>query len=235
MTTARDLIKSSLRKIAVLGTGSSLDSNEANDALLALNSMIASWSVEGNLVYTETIETFPLVSGDGEYTIGTGGDFNTTRPTKIVTAYTSSGSLDYSLSKYGQIQYSQIGLKTTQGIPEIYYYNAGYPLGTLRIFPLPTGVSTITIYSEKVLTEFTDLDTVFAMPPEYEDALVYNLATRIAPEYERQPMPNVTSTAVETKRVLESQNKRNDKVISGVDVPAQANRRANGNIFRGYE
>ena len=234
MTTARDIIKASLRKIAVLGTGSPLDATEANDALMALNAMIASWSVEGNLVFTETIEEFPLSNLNGEYTIGIGGDFNTTRPTKIVAAYVSLGDTDYTMEKYGQIQYAELAFKQVSGgVPEVYYYNAGFPLGTIRLYPLPSGVTSITLYTEKVLDGFTDLDTEFAMPAEYEAALTYNLAIWIAGEYEREPMMSVVNIANQTKRTIESQNKRNDKVISDIDAPSRGGR-DRSIILRGY-
>jgi len=47
MTTARDVIKASLREIAVIGSGESLDADMANDGLEKLCRMVASWELDG--------------------------------------------------------------------------------------------------------------------------------------------------------------------------------------------
>ena len=219
MTTARDIIKGGLRKISVLGTGSNLSNEDAQDALDLLNGILSSWSVEGNLVYSETAETFSLVSGQASYTIGTGGDFNTVRPHVINTATVTIGDTDYPLHVFDQSQYARITQKTVAGTPDIFYYDAGYPLGTIKIYPVPTG-ETITLYSMKPLTQFTTLDTDLTFPDEYRLALEYNLAEAIAPEYEREPPMTVRRMAVRTKKIIESQNNRNDKHLSTIDVPA---------------
>ena len=137
------------------------------------------------MVYAETFETFNLTAGDGTYTIGVGGDFNTIAPKRIVSAYVTNGSIDYPLYIIDSKQYSEIPFKADDGIPECLYYNNNYPLGTIKLYPLPIG-DTLTINSEKAITSFTNLDTEFSMPAEYQMAIVYNLAVMIAPEYEME-------------------------------------------------
>lgn len=219
MAEARDIVKGALRKIAVLGTGSPLDATEAQDALELLNGMLSSWSVEGNLVYTETIETFNLVSGTGSYTIGASGDFNTARPIDIRYMTVKQGNTDYSLYPMSQEQYAKISQKTITTEPDSFYYDAGYPLGTIRFYPVPDGDS-VDIYSVKSLESFASLGTTFAMPEEYRLALEYNLAEMLAPEYEREASPTVRRMAKRTKNAVEAQNSRNDKNLSPLDVPS---------------
>lgn len=231
MTTARDLIESALRKIHVLGTGASLDDTEAQDALSTLNAMMATWSAEGDMIYAETIETFNL-SGAASYTIGSGATFNTDRPLYISAAYTSSGDTDYPLVQIDNQEYAAITQKDIANIPSVYYYDAGFPNGTLYLYPVPTSVSTITLHSFKPLTSFTSLTTSFSMPPEYESALVYNLALWLAPEYEREASMGVKHIAHESKGAVEAQNKRNENFLSDVDVPDR--RRYEGNISSGW-
>ena len=79
MVTARKIINSAFRKIHVLGVGSTLSAEEANDALDTLNAMLASWSAEGDLIFTETVEEFPCTEAE-TYTMGVGGDFDTVAP-----------------------------------------------------------------------------------------------------------------------------------------------------------
>ena len=232
MTTARDIIEAALRKIHVLGRGQSLSNEEAQDCLDALNSMLDSWSVEGNLVFTETIETFNL-TGAASYTIGSGATFDTTRPVDIVAAYVTSGNTDYTLSKYDQRQYAMISDKTTGGIPAIYYYNGGYPTGTIYLSPVPSGVSTITLHSYKPLSSFASLNATFTMPPGYERALIYNSAVEFGPEYEREASPSVKAIAEESKSAVIKSNTQNENYISRVDAGLISGGQT-GNILTGY-
>lgn len=233
MTTARDLIKDALRKIHVLGKGQSLDSDEANDALRLLNSMLSMWSVQGDMVYISSKETFPL-TGAGTYTIGTGLDFNTVAPLYITSAYVTSGTIDYELHKIDDKEYSAIAQKTiSSSIPEYYYYDDN-PTARIYLYPVDSGATSITINSIKPLTAFATLDTVYDMPAEYEIALVYNLAVLIAPEYEKEPTMSVMRVAKESKVAIQTQNKRNDKRLASLDgIPSRG--QATGNIYQGYE
>jgi hypothetical protein len=232
MTTARDIIKDMLRKIHVLGKGSSLDDDEAQDALGTLNQMLSSWSVQGGYVFTETKETFNLGSA-ASYTIGSGADFNTSRPLKITSMYTTSGSIDYPVLQISNTDYSYISSKNTAGSdPYYFYYDANYPTGTIYFYPKPTG-GTVTINSLKQLTAFSTLDTAYNLPPEYEAALVYNGAVWIAPEYEREANMTVQRIAKQTKNNVLIQNSQKDYYTSKIDVPSRD--RVKGNIFEGYE
>ena len=235
MTTARDIVKQALRKIHVLGTGQSLSNEDAQRGLDTLNQMIAVESTDSYVVYNETIETFDLTDSKIEYTIGTSGqDFDTTRPLNITAAYVTEGKTDYPLTKYDQRQYSKIPDKTLGGTPSVYYYDANYPTPTLYLYAAPTTGDTITIYSQKELAQFTDLDTDFTFPPEYQAFLIYNLAVWIAGEYERQPSVQVQQVANKTKDAIQTQNVKNNNFTSKVDTPSAENQRTDYNVFRGY-
>lgn len=231
MTTARDIVKASLRHIAVLGTGSSLDATEANDALSLLNAMLASWSAEGDMLFVETKEKFNLTTAD-IYTIGTGGDFNTTRPISINSAYVTQGNTDYYLTEYNNEQYSNLAFKgTTGGIPDVYYYDGDYPLAKIYIYPKPSGVTTITLNSVKQLSEFTSLDTVFNLPKEYLLALEYNLSVMIAPQYEKEASMTVKQVANSSKKTVQAQIKKRNYPKAKIDVPQRDTN--NFNIYSG--
>lgn len=227
MTTARDIVKASLRHIAVLGTGSSLDPTEANDGLRLLNAMIASWSAEGDMIFVETKETFNLTTSP-TYTIGAGGDFDTARPISISSAYVTQGSTDYNLLEYNNQQYSFLETKnTTGGIPEVFYYDGDFPLAKIYLYPKPSGVSTITLNTVKQLNQFTTLDTVFNLPAEYLLALEYNLAVMIAPQYEREASMTVKKVANTSKKTVEAQIKKRNYPKACINVPQRENNRIN--------
>lgn len=183
MTTARSIIKRALQVNGVLTKNESPSGDEASDGLVSLNNLIGSWSNDSLLIYARIAEDFPLVSGQASYTIGSGGDFNTARPLQIMTAFTRIANVDHQMSVVPDIAYDGITQKNiSNSIPEVLAYEAGFPLGTITIFPVPQ-TGTLHIRSEKQLTEFATLDTALDLPPGWERALIYNLSLEIANEY----------------------------------------------------
>lgn len=233
MTTARDICKAVLRKLHVLGQGHSVPNDELNDVLRNINDMLATWSVEGNLVFTEDSNTFPLTSA-ATYTIGSGQDFDTDRMLHITSAYVTQGQTDYTLESYDQAEYAMISNKTLSGIPQIFYYDENYPVANISFYPVPTSVTSVTLNTEKPLTSFADLDTVYALPPEYRAAIIYNAAVWVAPEYEKEPTRSVVRIANRTKKAVQSQNARNNKNISYLGIPPSESYTYTSDILRGY-
>jgi len=214
--TARKIIESALKKANILGVGENLSAEDASDALFELNAMIDSWSVEGGLIYNETIETFPL-DGSVSYTIGNGADFDTDKPYEISAVTVTNGTTDYNLEDYDQEQYANISNKDSSGTPTNYYYNNNFPLATIFMYPRPSNVSTITIYSFKPLTTFADLSTSVSIPKGYEGAIVYNLAVRLAPNYGKEVAVSVSDIAKQYKGTIFASNERNENNVSYVD------------------
>ncbi len=237
MTTARDIIKAALRKIHVLGRGSSLSSEEAVDALETLNDMLSSFSTTDAMVFQETKETFTLTGSQVSYTIGSGLDFNTTAPLEISAAYVTQGSTNYLVTAYDEKEYSRISQPSTTGsVPQIYYYDNNYPTANIYFYPAPASSTTFTWFSRKPLTAFTDLNTTFAMPEQYQAMLKFNLAVWLAPEYEREASAEVRRIALSTKNAVIKQNEKNENNISfliGIPIGG-VSQRGNQNILSGY-
>lgn len=219
MTTVRDIVTRSLRLIEEVGAGQTARAEDANDALVALIAMLDSWSIDGQLVFTETVEDFSLTGNDGSYTIGTGGDFNTTRPLKIraATIVEPSGTDRTELEVLSMEEYAYQTDLTVTGRPQRVYYDANYPTGTLRFHPVPSQTYTVTLYTEKPLTNFTTVNDTVTMPPGYERALAYNLAVEIAPEFGKQASPAVSRIAIQSRNAIRTQNGLNDKMTMVVD------------------
>ena len=60
MTTAAQIINTSLHRLGVLAEGEAPTGQQADDALDTLNDMIESWSLEGLMLLARTITTFQL-------------------------------------------------------------------------------------------------------------------------------------------------------------------------------
>lgn len=230
MTNARSIINQAARKLGVVGRGQVMPADESQDALTALNSMIKGFSAGGGVAYNEKRQSYAL-TGALSYSIGPSGDFNTTRPDDISSAYVTVGTTDYPLNQINSQQYTEIVAKNIQGIPDSFYYQNNTPLG--RIFLYPNGVSgyTLTLITREQDATFVDLTTDYNLPEGYEEMLVYNLALRLAPEYEKPVPAEVKTTALASKLAFESFVRRNDYPTSNIDIGTDA---IQGNIYNGW-
>jgi len=78
---------------------------------------------------------------------------------------------------------------------------------TLNFWCIPSVVVDIALYAWQMLTFFPDITSPFTFPPAYLDAIRYNLAVRLAPEFGvEQLSPVVGALAVESKAKIKNFN-----------------------------
>jgi hypothetical protein len=165
--------------------GEPVDGSEAGNALAVLNRMLKSWSASNQMVPFRTLEPFSLPAGVGSRTIGPGAQFDTVRPDYVTDAFLRDASGFDTPFDVGMTsgQYNAIGLKTTTGRPRRLFYDPQFPNGVLY-FEFTTDVSyTLFLESLKPVAQFSSLQAALNLPGEYEEAIVYLLAGRLAVEY----------------------------------------------------
>ena len=181
-TTANTMISRALRLIGVLGQGRrTLDATEASDGLAALNSMLDSWSIDRSMIYQLLTETHTLTAGTADYSIGTGGTINTTRPVRIVSAFMrDTANYDYSVEIINKTAYDAYPLKTTRSRPSFLYYDEIYPLAFIRLVYTPSDSSEVLHFTSwKQLQQFANLTTV-ELQAEYPGSLIAPKTAEIA-------------------------------------------------------
>lgn len=229
MANARTIITKALQKARVLTKGESPSGDEISDGLDALNAMISSWSNDSLLIFSRVSESFPIVGGQDVYTIGSGGDFDTSRPLQITSAYVRIGNTDYALESINGKQYDSIIQKDISGaIPEYIFYDSTNPLGVITIYPKPT-TGTLFIRSEKELTNFASLDADNTFPAGWERALIYNLAAEIVSEYGQELSQldyQIAKDSLSSIKTATARNKNMDMYAVSPHKP---------NIYSGYD
>ncbi len=202
MTTALNIITKAMLKAGILTKTEVPASDEANDALDALNDLLASWSNDSLLITARVTESFTLSAGTGEYTIGDGQDFDTVRPIKIIESHVRQGQIDYpSMYLAPDEVYQGLQLKNIQSIPELLNYTNNYPYGIIKLYPYPSIDYLLFITSEKELTQFT-LNQTVNLAPGWNRALIYNLAVELCPEYGQKVDPLLLKIANDAKGQL---------------------------------
>lgn len=184
MATASSMILRGLQLIGEKPLGYTLTADENSTWLAVLNAMMESWSLDSLMLYQEVQENFALTANVGAYTIGSGGDFSTTRPTNIITAFArDSANVDYPIEIINDAAYNNIRLKSTTGTyPSHLYYDQAYIAGlaTIKIYPLPSSGLTLYISSLKQLTQFGSIGETVVLPPGYQRAIESNFAIEAA-------------------------------------------------------
>ncbi len=216
-----DLITSSLRLIGVLASGETPSSAEASDCLLILNQMVEAWGIEHLALFTLNRNTFTLVPGTQNYTVGTGGTFNMARPARI--EYVSmlilnnpAQPLELPIQMFTDTEWQAIPVKNiSTTIPQGVYDDGGFPLRTLSYFPVPSVANQTILGTWAALSAFSDLVTDVTFPPGYAKALRYNLALDLAPEFGSNVKPEVLAQAIASKGAIKSVNI--EDTISRVD------------------
>jgi hypothetical protein len=209
MTTVLDIITSALRVAGVIASGEAPSATEAQDAFAVLNDMLDADSTESLMIYNNVQEVFPLVSGQSQYTIGTGGDFNTDRPINITAAYMRDiNDNDLPVYLMNAQEYGAIISKGVEAtIALSMYYNPTFPLGTITWWPV-VAASTYraVIWSWKKLTNFATLSDQIILPPGYLDYLRWNLAFRYGAMFNVQLPGNIEKLAISSKAKLKRIN-----------------------------
>lgn len=176
MPTVQAIITSAYNKCGIITPISA----ELTTGINELNYMLNSWSIEGLLVASLTEENFALTIGQSAYTMGASANFDTVRPNAIDNAYLRDGSSDYELDIRALEDYKDIVLKSTSGRPQILYFLPSYPLAKLYFDYQPDKAYVLYIDSWKPITNVSSLSATFNIPPEYELAIIHNLAIHLS-------------------------------------------------------
>ena len=212
--TAGDQINRALRLLGVLAEGETPSAATSQDALVAMNQMIDSWSTERLAVFCTQDQIFTWPAGQYIRTLGPSGDFIGLRPVLLddATYFRDPGTnVSFGIKFINQQQYNGIAVKTvTSTYPQVCFVNMGFPNVTLSIYPRPTRDLEWHFVSVQILAEPASLSTDLFFPPGYMRAFAYNLAMEIAPEFGVEPSPQVQRIAMTSKRNLKRINNPDD-------------------------
>lgn len=204
--TGLELIKAAFRLAGVYEVGEAPTADEANDALQSMNDMLSSWSADLRPVFCQRHDTYEMTGSIASYTIGPTGDFVQPRPNLITQAMVRiQGSLDYPLAILTPADYLKLNLKTLQGIPQYLMVNPTIPDIEVKVYYVPQQNYQLLVDSLISLDNQT-LSGQVQFPPGYEEAIKYNLALRLCPEYGQNPTPFVIENAYASKAIIQRQN-----------------------------
>ncbi len=213
-TVLEAVIVPALKEIGVLAASETGTTEDAADALAALNRMLDQWAAERLQIFTVTRTTWVITAGIQNYNVGVGQVVNVARPVYVdhvnFQDTAPDPDLEYQMEPLTEDAWSRVPQKTLQSkFPTSWYYNPTFPNAVLTLWPIPTATTLQgVLYAPQAVAQFAALTTVVSLPPGYEEMLVKNLALKLGPSYERQPNPVLVEQAREAKAIVKRANKR---------------------------
>lgn len=215
MATAQDCVEDALMKLKVYSPGQSIDNADVKTGWDVLNDLLEWLSTESAACYAVLEQSSVLTPGKSSYTIGTGGDFNMTRPLKLLygpgaARIKDTNGVQYKLDVWPQDRWNQIAYPDQEAdVPTVLFYDPQYPLGILNFYNTPSMAYTAYWDSNLMFSAFTSYTQDVALPPGYIVMLKANLAVWLKPYYRDAAIdPLVVRTAERTLKSVKRVNRR---------------------------
>lgn len=236
ITTAGDIINKVFNKTGItsLAAGETPTAAQSSAALDDLNMMLSAWAARRLTARALTQLNHALTVNVASYAIGTGAVWNTPTPYDLESAfYRDADDNDYDVEIITREEYDSYGDKAiSTGPPETVFFDPGATqqatrAGTVYVYPIPD-VSTYTLYVEATVpfTSFASLTATYTFPGEYLEAIVYNLAVRVATDAGREIPAAVAMLATESFNTIVRLN--SPRLVARPDLPYRS---GGGNIM----
>lgn len=180
------VVNAALRKLAVLPSGGSANANQLADGVVALNSILKAFAADGMPLWAITDYSFATVAGQAVYDIGTGKALNAVAPLKMIQARRTEATDQSPIPMNLYTRYdANILPSLAQGSPiNLYYQKFSDDHGQITLWPVPPDTST-TIYIDyhRPFQDMVNNTDALDFPAYWIQALTFNLAWSLAPEY----------------------------------------------------
>jgi hypothetical protein len=190
-STAVELITDARRLLSIQAEEQALPDVAKGIGLRFLTMMLKDWQVDPDLgTWLETQGTMALAASTASYVFGAGGAFVTV-PFEIVALRVSlSGGNEIPMTRMSRADYFDLPNRTTTGFPTQYFYDRQRDNGTLYVWPVPAdnNYDVSFTYRRRIMDIDAGTDN-FDLPPEWEWAIVNNLAVLLIPVYGRGGTP----------------------------------------------
>ena len=182
-----DIITAALRKLGVIAIGQTPDTDSISNGAMALNMVISSLRTIGMPLWARKSYTFSPIANQATYNIGIGQALNTAYPLHVLQAYRQDSSSTTKI-KMEVIPNFNYNLYSTSsgGIPIQLYYQPLVNYGVISVWPTPDTTATsssITVVYQAPYQYFNSSTDTLDFPEEWYLAIVYKLATVLAPEW----------------------------------------------------
>lgn len=179
--TANEIVARAFGKLGVGSEGEPLTPKMYEDGRAALNLLAKTWSAQDHLWMREQGSITPI-AGQAAYVLPK-------KAMRVISARRKMASgYEVPLTPWSRQEYLDQPNKTTSpSTPVNFYYDPQRTTGTVYLWPAPSAAVAPTIMIEfdalYALDSIIASNNEFDVPSEWLEALVYNLAVRLMPQY----------------------------------------------------
>jgi hypothetical protein len=183
-----EIVNAALRKLSVLGDGTSATATQLTNGIQALNLMLKTFTTKGMPLWVIT-EYSITPTATRTYTIGVGQTTNTPAPLKVLQVLrdNSTDGTSIPLNIRTHYDYNLLNNSTNTGVPTEFWYEPLNQVGKLHIWPTPDANTiayvTLRMVYQKPFEDMVGSTDTLDFPQWWQEAVVYGLASRLAPEY----------------------------------------------------
>lgn len=194
-SSSRDfIITEAFRKIGALGDGQTLDATRMTIGARVLSPMVQSFSNLGLLIWTLDRITIPLSFWQEApmLTVGPQAQYRTPYiPLKCLEAVRNDGESSVPLIKMANKDYEEQTNKSQTGTPTMFYHKPNAFHSEIYLWQAPDSYwstnGSITFVFQRQLQDMASSTDAPDFPKEWHEALIYQLAMRLAPNYGLAP------------------------------------------------
>ncbi len=183
------LVTAALRKLGVLAKGQVADTEDILNGSQALNTVLSKLQTIGMPLWARTNFSFIPTAGIATYQIGVGRTLNTPFPLKMHQALLldNTGGTAIEMEIHTIYEYNNIKSGASSGQPIQLYYQPLVNFGVITLWPTPDASAVLNkriemVYQRPFEDFLTATDTP-DFPQEWHQAIIYQLAVTLAPEY----------------------------------------------------
>lgn len=211
--TFNDLGRAAYQIIGVVGEAGTPTAIQMAKAMEQANILLDDYAADRSMIYQVPRQSFVLVSGVGEYTIGPGGDFDVARPETIQDAtlvIQESPLIEIGLGVYDNADdWADVIAKGITGLPFAIFNDMAFPLSTITVYPEPQGGPyKLALYLPTAIEAFdtTDYTIEYSFPPGYLDSILLRLARRLLIFYPRPVSQDLRALLDEAEHLVITNN-----------------------------
>lgn len=183
-TTIRTIGTRAMQEINAIGAGETPSADDLDLVLDKVQRLFDNWNAEHEAAYAEVLTTYTLTAALNPHTLGpTSATWTVSqRPVSLegadIALTTSSPVVYVPMRLITLAEYEALAVPaTTTAIPTSLYYEAGWPNGSIYLYPVPSTAYGLRLRTRTLLTALAlTLDTVFTLPPGYLDATILSVA-----------------------------------------------------------
>jgi hypothetical protein len=205
-TTVAQIINQAFQDLKVIQAGDSITGlSMETGAFQQLNFLMDAFSSEELTVPNEVRQTFPLIAGQPEYTLGVGGIWNVNPRAVKVRSWMATfgtfrnGGLPLPLPVFATQAKDPVG--STASIPLILGADNAFPLINIHVFPTPgAGPGSMELLFWQAIAQFAATSDTITLPPGWFELLHWNLAEVLYPAYARVAQTTAEIVAAESQK-----------------------------------